>query len=393
MRNFLIAAMLAALGLSGACSKGDDAPPEAATPAQAEKPAQAAHDEHEGAHEDEHDDAAEPRVVTMDAAERTAAGIRLATVDASALVESIRAPGEVADDAYGTTLITPRVAALVVRRHARLGDEVAANAPLITLSSVDVSQAQGALRSAEQDWQRVQSLGREAVSARRYAEAQIAVEQARAAAQAYGIGGASPGTASGEFTLLAPHAGRITEDAFVIGERIEPGRALFRLVDESVVWIDATLPAITARRIAVGSVAQVVIGATRLEGKVVQRAHRTTEGTRAARVRVEVANTADALHTGDYVEVYLEADPVGPKTSPVISVPNDALIQFNGETVVFRASENDTLIPVVVRTGDVVGDRTLVLDGLANGDAIVVDGAFTLKARLLKADIGEGHAH
>jgi cobalt-zinc-cadmium efflux system membrane fusion protein len=290
-------------------------------------------------------------------------------------------------------LITPRVAALVVKRHARLGDEVAQGAPLVTLSSVEVAQAQGALRIAEQDWQRVQALGREAVSGRRFTEAQVAVEQARAAAQAYGIAGSSAGKANGEFTLSAPHAGRITEDDFLVGERIEPGRTLFRLVDESIVWVDAKLPAENAQRIAVGSPAEVLLGAVKLPGKVVQRAHRTAEDTRNALVRIEVVNDADRLHGGDYVEVYLDAGDGADGDLPTLSVPTAALVQLEGESVVFRQSADGTLEPVAVRSGTVIGDRTVILEGIAMGDSVVVEGVYALKARILKSQLGEGHAH
>lgn len=343
----------------------------------------------EGEHADgEHEEGAEP--IRMDAAALEAAGIRLARLDEAALSEQLQAPGEVVDDAYGTTLITPRVEALVVRRHARLGDDVAAGAPLVTLSSVEVAQAQGALAIAEQDWQRVQSLGREAVSGRRYQEAQITVEQARATARAYGLPGTAAGHANGEFTLTAPHAGRLTEDSFVVGERIEPGRTLFRLVDESTVWVDATLPADQARRVVIGSVAQVVLGQDRLTGKVVQRAHRTSDNTRTALIRVEVANEGDRLHGGDYVEVYLDA---GGDAAPSLSVPTEALVQLEGENVVFRQTPDGAITPVAVRAGAVVGDRTVIEDGVAVGDTIVVEGAYVLKAQLLKAQLGEGHAH
>jgi len=70
----------------------------------------------------------------MDDAALQAIGIRLEAVQASQVSGSLRAPGEVLDSAYGTTLITPRVESLVVRRHAKLGDEVRAGAPLVTLS-------------------------------------------------------------------------------------------------------------------------------------------------------------------------------------------------------------------------------------------------------------------
>ena len=326
----------------------------------------------------------------MDADALAAAGIKLATLEKSVLSEQLRAPGEVLDNAYGTTLITPRVDALVVRRHAKLGDDVKAGAALVTLSSVEVAAAQGRLSIAEQDWKRVRSLGREAVSGRRYAEAQLAVEQARATARAYGSGIDTHAAAAGEFTLRAPHAGRLTEDAFIVGERIEPGRALFRLVDESIVWVDAKLPADSARRIAVDSAARIVLGDVTVVGKVVQQAHRTSENTRNAMVRIEVANPDDQLHSGDYVEVWLDA---GGNAEAVLAVPTAALLQLEGEHVVFRHSDDGTLTPVAVRTGAVVGDRTVVLDGVVAGDVVVVEGAYVLKAQMLKSQLGEGHAH
>ena len=353
----------------------------------------AAHGEHaeEGeGHEGEAHEEAEAGPIKLDAAQLKAAGIVLAKLDKAAINEELRAPGEVLDNAYGTTLITPRVEALVVRRHARMGQEVRAGAPLVTLSSVAVAEAQGSLAVAEQEWKRMQALGPDAVSGRRYNEARIAVEQARAAARAYGLPGNSPGRANGEFTLTAPHAGRLTDDNFVVGERIEPGRALFRLVDESVVWVDAKLPSEHAYRVAVGSSVQIVLGQTRLPGKVVERAHHTSEDTRNAMVRIEVRNDGDRLHGGDYVDAYLDA---GGDADAQLSVPTAALVQLEGESVVFRQSADRALAPVPVRAGAVIGDRTVIEEGLVAGDTVVVEGAYALKAQLLKSQLGEGHAH
>ena len=389
---FIPAGAVLVLSLAGCGAEPAATPSPQAVAADSSAPRgeDAEHAEEAGQEEAGHDEAEEgAKPVRMDAAALEAAGIRLATLDARSLNEPLQAPGEVVDNAYGTTLITPRVEALVVRRHAKLGDEVAAGAPLVTLSSVEVAQAQGALAIAEQDWRRVQSLGREAVSGRRYQEAQVTVEQARATARAYGLPGTATGRSNGEFTLTAPHAGRLTEDAFVIGERIEPGRTLFRLVDEAVVWVDATLPAEQARRIAIDGTAQVVLGQVRLPGKVVQRAHRTSENTRTALVRIEVANDGDRLHGGDYVEVYLDA---GGGSDPQLAVPTAALVQLEGENVVFKETDG-ALAPVAVRPGPVVGDQTVIADGLAIGDRVVVEGAYVLKAQMLKAQLGEGDAH
>lgn len=376
--QFCGAALLATLMAVTGCARQDAGQPEVA----------AANQEHGEAGHDEA--AGDEGAIKLDAAELAAAGIKLAKVASTNAGEQLRAPGEVVDDAYGTTLITPRVEALVVRRHAKLGDEVTAGAPLVTLSSVEVSEAQGELAVAEQEWRRVESLGADAVSGRRYAEARIVVEQARAKARAYGLPGTARGSATGEFTLTAPHAGRITEDAFVVGERIEPGRTLFRLVDESVVWIDANLPGQAARGVPGGSTATVVAGPSRLTGKVLRQAHRTSEATRNATIRIEVDNRDDRLHAGDYVDVYLENRG---DTSSQLFVPNAAVIQLEGRSVVFRQEAGGALAPVEVRLGTVIGDRTVIEEGLTADDTVVVEGAFALKARLLKAQLGEGHAH
>ena len=279
----LTVAILLALS---SCSK---APDQGESPETASSPAKEAeheedgeeHAEEAGGKGGEHaeEEGATPPVVMDDAALK-AAGIKLQTLQPSLLSEELRAPGEVVDNAYGTTLITPRVEALVVRRHARIGDEVRAGAPLATLSSVDVANAQADLKIAEQEWRRVSALGREAVSGRRINEAQVAVERARATARAYGLPGTAAGRTNGEFTLTAPHAGRITEDEFLVGERIEPGKTLFRLVNESVVWVDAKLPSGTASRITPGSMATLVLGGNRIAGKVLSSAHRTSDATR-----------------------------------------------------------------------------------------------------------------
>lgn len=407
-QRWILLGLLAALTLLGACSADQgEAPKEVATAAtpQGHDDANAGggHDEQkdgekghadtpDGGHgehaegEEGHEDG-EASPLTMSAEQLEAAGVRFETLAPMALGEELRAPGEVLENAYGTTLITPSIPGLVVKRHARLGDEVKAGTLLVTLSSVEVAQAQGELQLAEQEWKRVSALGEQAVSGRRYSEARIAVEQARAKARAYGIGGS--GGVGGQFSLSAPHDGRITEDAFTVGERVEPGHTLFRLVDESIVWVDAKLTPENAQRIQVGAEATIVAGDVRLPGKVTLRAHRTAEATRNAIVRIEVANTDDRLHAGDYVDALLKAS--GTEVQQ-LAVPTAALVQLEGKTVVFRRTV-DGVEPIEVQPGSIVGERTVISAGIVAGDSIAVSGAFTLKSRQLKSQMGEGHAH
>ena len=178
---------------------------------------------------------AEADPLVVDAAMQEQLGIATAIVATQIQTAEIQAPGGVKANAYATVVVSPRVAAQVVRRQAKLGDAVTAGQPLVTLSSVEVAEAQGALIVAEREWQRVKTLGADAVSAKRYTEAQVARDQANAKLRAFGLGSAEVSAllragssrANGDFVLLAPQAGRVATDDFVVGERVEPGKPLF----------------------------------------------------------------------------------------------------------------------------------------------------------------------
>ena len=333
--------------------------------------------------------------LVIDVAAQKQLGIVIAPVTAQALIDELRAPGEVKANAYATTLVSPRIPAQIVRRHAKLGDTVKAGQPLVTLSSVEVAEAQGALIVAERDWSRVRALGADAVSAKRYTESQVARDQAFAKLRAYDVGASEIAAltrqgshrANGEFALVAPQAGRVTTDDFIAGERVEPGKVLFTLVDESSVWVEAQLASDAAERVKTGSAARIVAHDQTVSGAVIQLSHRTTEASRTTPIRIEVSNEDDVLHPGEFVETFIATR----GTSDVLGVPNDAVVQLQGQPIVFKVEASGHFAPIPIQPGETRGSRTVVKQGLAAGDVVVVQGAYVLKARLLKSQLGDGH--
>jgi len=333
--------------------------------------------------------------LVLDAAAREELGIVTAPVQARTMTDELRAPGEVKANAYATALVSPRVPAQVVRRHAKLGDAVGTGQVLVRLSSVEVAEAQGALIVSEREWQRVKQLGAEAVSAKRYTEAQVARDQAHARLRAYGMAEGEiaalrkqgSGRANGEFALVAPQAGRVTTDDFIVGERVEPGKTLFTLVDERRIWIEAQLAPDAAERVRPGTAARVVAHGRSIDGEVVQLSHRTLEGSRTTPVRIEVPNDGDALHPGEFVEAFVATT----GRSRALAVPSEAIVQLQGQPTVFKVEGKDRFEPTLVEVGETRGALTVVERGLAAGDAVIVQGAYVLKARLLKSQLGEGH--
>ncbi len=329
----------------------------------------------------------------LDAKTIEEAGIVLDKATPRTLNNELKAPGEVKADAYSTVLVTPRVESQVLARKAMLGDVVKAGQPLVMLSSVQVAETQGALIVAEQDWQRIAVLGAQAVSARRYNEAKVQRDQARAKLRAYGlsddqIGGIlrkGSASADGRFELLAPTAGRVTTDQFLVGERVEPGRILFTLAKEDSIWVVAQLAPADAMQIKQDGVARILAQGTWLTGKVVQRSHQTDERTRTVSVRIEVDNRKDLLHPGELVDVRISAA----NTVPKLAVPTDAIVLLQNQTTAFLAKGNGQFEPAAVMVGDTLDGWTVITQGLNPGDIYVRKGAFALKARLLRSQLGE----
>ncbi|NNL48663.1 MAG: efflux RND transporter periplasmic adaptor subunit, partial [Acidimicrobiia bacterium] len=230
-------------------------------------------------------------------------------------------------------------------------------------------------------------------------EAQVAQQQALAKVLAYGMtepqaaalmrsGNAS--RATGAFDLLAPQAGTVLQDDFIVGELIEPGRVLVDITDESIMWVEAQTVPNGLPNIDDGATARVSLdGITWLEGTVIQRHHRLDETTRTQGLRIEVDNADDRLHPGQFVE----AEIVTGTQAPMLAVPSAAVTMIEGAPTVFKFENGHEFHAEAIEAGPTVGDWTVVRGGLVAGDEVAIDGVFHLKSLLLKSSLGEGHAH
>ncbi len=346
----------------------------------------------EGAdHEDEVDGS-----VSLTRHERIDAGVETEPVELRELRTTATLPAEVVVNGYLSARVTPKVPSVVEARHVRLGDVVEAGQPLASLSSVAMAEAAGELMLAAYEWRLVRELGRDAVSGRRYAEAETAQRRAMARVVAYGLTESQADALStsddlrafsGRFDLLAPRAGTVFSDDFVVGDLVEPGRVLVEIVDESSVWVEARAADLPdAER---GDPVDVVADdGERFEGRVVQRHHRLDEATRTRALRIEVDNVDDRLHPGQFVAVEVETG----VTEPVLAVRRAAVTLVEGSESVFRL-EGDEFHPVRITGGGDLGEWVVVAAGLEPGDMVATRGVFHLKSLLLKSSLGSGHAH
>jgi len=351
------------------------------------------------AEEDDGHEGEEEGAIEMTVAERNAAGIKVEPVALHALSEHLRMPGEVVVNAYQSATVTTRITAQVVARHATLGEIVDVGQRLVTLSSVEMADAQGELVIAGREWRRVQTLGKDAVSERRYTEAQVLQRLARSKVLAYGMTAAQADEllassaaqlATGEFDLLAPQQGTVLQDEFIVGELIEPGRVLFSISDESTLWVEASMVPSDLDEFEVGAIARVSHGDDHwMQGRIIQLHHVLDETTRRQGLRIEVDNSDDHLHPGQFVEAEVSTGE-GPV---VLAVPIASITLIEGSPTVFKLEEGHEFHPQAIDVGATAGGWTEVIAGLEIGDEIAVEGVFFLKSLLLKSSLGEGHGH
>jgi len=369
----------------------------------ASKESHESHDDHdENASKESHDDQAgehdEEGVTKLSAEQIQAAGIVVKQIQLKTIRSVIKAPGEVRFNSYKTASITPRISAQVIDRHVMLGEVVKKGQPVITLSSVEMAEAQGDLLVVDREWKRVKKLGKKVVSERRYTEAKVKWELSKARVKAYGmttkqieslIASEDFSRANGRFELVATSDGTVLKENYILGQLAEPGQELIRITDEASLWVVANVSPALAHDIKVGNSASVTFNARVFPAKVAQINHSLDEITRTTGIRLLVENKNDALHPGLFVNTQIETS----NHTKALAVP---------EAAVLRSPDGDWLVLVEQdEAGEFKGveikllrvsDGKAIIEGIKPGTSVVVEGAFFVQSELAKSGF-EIHNH
>lgn len=351
--------------------------------------------EHEDENGEEHNE--EEGVVELNDKQAKEIGLDVKMIRSGSHMKEVKISGEVKLNEYQSAKVTNRISAQVVKRHVKIGEHVKSGQALVTLSSVEMAEAQGELLSTYQEWQRVKALGKKVVSDKRFNEAKIAYQQAVAKTKAYGMSeeqvnelvkNSDLSKATGSFILSAPREGTIIKDHFIEGEYLEPGHVLFEVTDESTVWVEARAAIADVHAVKENTPARIKVNSHWLSGKVSQVLHTIDETTRTRAVRLVVENKNHQLHPGQFVDVYL---PTGSQ-SKGIKLPLTAVLRDeHGDWFVFvKAGEHDFKkqeVELVQSTKEFA-----VVNGLSDKTVVVTKGSFFLQSELAKGGF-EVHNH
>ncbi|WP_430254675.1 efflux RND transporter periplasmic adaptor subunit [Neorhizobium sp. DAR64872/K0K18] len=178
---------------------------------------------------------------------------------------------------------------------------------------------------------------------------------------------------------VSPMDGVVLERPAVPGMMAEAGDILFRMVDNSVVWVVADVPEFDFSAVRVGQPVrmsftngpgQEYLGTIGLIYPDLQTQ------TRTGRVRIEVPNPNRTLLANMFAEVEIESG----DAAPVVAVQSSAIIDTGSRQIVFVDKGEGRFEARDVQLGMRGGDLVEVRDGLAPGDVVVTSANFLLDA-------------
>ncbi len=191
--------------------------------------------------------------------------------------------------------------------------------------------------------------------------------------------GGSAAASGDELTLSAPIDGVLVESRVVPGAGFSAGQTILRLADLSTVWIVADIPELQSGAVRVGQSAVFTapaLAGKRFAGKLEFIQQLLDTRTRTLRVRMAMANPDGMLRPGLYGTLVLsDAD-----AAAVLQMPRSALIDSGNRQIALVQVAPGRFTPRRIVVGRRTADRVEVLEGLAEGESVVVSANFLIDA-------------
>jgi membrane fusion protein, copper/silver efflux system len=180
-------------------------------------------------------------------------------------------------------------------------------------------------------------------------------------------------------TWTAPQDGIITERKAVDGQAFKAGEVLFRLADHSVVWVMVDIPEGDVGIVRPGQAVTVRSKAypgRLFKGKVGVVYPHLMKETRTARVRIELSNPDLALLPDMYADVEIATG----SHEPLVAVPVSSVIDSGSRQVVIVDLGDGRFEPRDVKLGRRGTEYVEIVEGIHDGDTVVVNGNFLIDA-------------
>jgi membrane fusion protein, copper/silver efflux system len=309
-------------------------------------------------------------------------GVRTGVVEKRAFARSIHTVGTVLIDEHGVSAFSPKVSGWLERLHVKaVGDVVERGQSLAEIYSPELLSAQDEYRIASQAGRQIMGAGDTAMHDEMQALAQAARERLRLldlpAADIAALTRGRP--AQRTVSLRAPYRGIVTALDVREGASITPEMRLFTLADLSRVWVNVEVYANQLPWVKVGDPVQLdlaFIPGRHWQGRIDYLYPTLNPQSRTVTARLAFDNADGVLRPGMYANATIGTTASG----AVLAVPREAVLHSGTQDSVILALGAGHFQPVTVHTGAENDDYVEIVDGLQEGQKIVLSGQFLLDA-------------
>ena len=297
-------------------------------------------------------------------------GVRTAKAERGTLMHTLRATGTLAFDERAISVVQSRVAGIVEKLWVRAPlSAVKRGEPLVTLLAPDWTAAQEeylSLRRAKTEGlDALRTAARQRLLLHGMDEGQIrAVERA--------------GHAQAQITISAPRDGVITELSVREGATVAAGAPLLTLNGLENVWMNAAIAESDSGRIAPGAAVTATIAAfpgETFNGSIEALLPEMDAATRTQKARIVLPNPHARLAPGMFASIEITSPAA---TTKQLLVPTEAIIATGTRNVVIVDTGQGKFRAQEVRTGAEANGKTAVLEGLHEGDSVLLSGQFLI---------------
>ncbi|MDT8325149.1 MAG: efflux RND transporter periplasmic adaptor subunit [Bacteroidota bacterium] len=316
-----------------------------------------------------------PDILQMTEEAVAAANIRTVPAERGMPFREIRLPGKVQPDESRQAEITARVAGRVEKLYVNVtGQQVRRGDKLAAVYSPELIAAQKELLEAaemEQDNPAYVEATRGKLRYWGLSDGQIARIE-------------SSGEVQRSFDILAPQGGTVLMRHVTEGDYVREGESLFAIADLSRVWLQFDAYESDLAWLRTGMPLRFTVAGQpgrEYEGRIAFIDPVIDPSSRVARVRVEMANPGGALKPEMFATGVVKATIAG--NDDALIIPRSAVLWTGTRSVVWvrdNEAEQPTFQYREIRLGAQTGDSYVVEEGLAAGEEVVAQGAFTIDA-------------
>jgi membrane fusion protein, copper/silver efflux system len=189
------------------------------------------------------------------------------------------------------------------------------------------------------------------------------------------------------WTVTAPHTGIIRRLDARAGMTLMAAASMAEIQSINPVWVEIAVPERQLAQVSPGDVVEVTVhGATPAlrEGRVAEILPLLDPASRTVPVRVILSNDNGDLRPGMSARILIH----GATAQQALAVPTEALLRTGKRTLVMVDEGEGRYRPQAVQPGAEIGEQTLILDGLQQGQRVVVSGQFLLDSEASLQGIG-----